>query len=364
MDSEGLFSLFDALQEDGFSVLGPTVRDQAIVYGEVHSPDDLPRGLTDVQDGGSYRLEERNDEALFGYNVGPTSWKRFLFPPHTELLTITRSDGELAFHPPEEDPPRYAFIGVRACELAAISIQDRVFMESGTSDPTYSARRRGLFIIAVNCSEAGATCFCASMGTGPRADSGYDAVMTELIGLEGARYVIEAGSDRGEALLEALPGRPVDQEDLAGVSAAVANAEQHMGRYLDTDGIRDLLVEHPEHPRWEAVAGRCLTCGNCTLACPTCFCSTTGDSVSLEGTARRSRRWDTCFSLEFSGLHGHPVRESAASRYRQWMTHKLGTWHDQFGTSGCVGCGRCITWCPVGIDITVEAAAIRETVGT
>ncbi|MBF0393567.1 MAG: 4Fe-4S dicluster domain-containing protein, partial [Alphaproteobacteria bacterium] len=117
-----------------------------------------------------------------------------------------------------------------------------------------------------------------------------------------------------------------------------------------------------EHPRWDEVAKRCLTCGNCTMVCPTCFCTTVDDVTDLGGTrTERVRSWDSCFTLDFSYIHGGSVRNEGSSRYRQWITHKLSSWHDQFGSSGCVGCGRCITWCPVGIDITEEVGAIRAS---
>jgi ferredoxin len=120
-----------------------------------------------------------------------------------------------------------------------------------------------------------------------------------------------------------------------------------------------VLKANLEHPRWTEVAKRCLACTNCTLVCPTCFCSTVEDVTDLGGDQiGRERRWDSCFTLEFSYIHGGSVRRDGASRYRQWLTHKLAHWHDQFGSSGCVGCGRCISWCPVGIDITEEVAAI------
>jgi formate hydrogenlyase subunit 6/NADH:ubiquinone oxidoreductase subunit I len=140
----------------------------------------------------------------------------------------------------------------------------------------------------------------------------------------------------------------------------VANAAAQMGRVMDTSDIKELLYRNYEHPRWDNVAGRCLTCANCTNVCPTCFCTTVEDVTDLTGQqAERRRRWDSCFTMDFSYIHGGSIRASTKSRYRQWMTHKLATWIDQFGTSGCVGCGRCITWCPVGIDITEEVAAIR-----
>ena len=106
-----------------------------------------------------------------------------------------------------------------------------------------------------------------------------------------------------------------------------------------------------------------MACGNCTLVCPTCFCATVQDTTDVSGTVERDREWASCFDVEHSYLHGGSVRETTRARYRQWMTHKLSTWWDQFGTSGCVGCGRCVTWCPVGIDITEEAAAIRASDG-
>jgi Fe-S-cluster-containing hydrogenase component 2 len=133
---------------------------------------------------------------------------------------------------------------------------------------------------------------------------------------------------------------------------------------MDTSGIKELLYRNPEHPRWDDVAERCLACTNCTLVCPTCFCGSVEDVTDLVGeTAERWRRWDSCFTLDHSFLHGGSVRSSTRARYRQWLTHKLASWIDQFGTSGCIGCGRCITWCPVGIDITEEVAAIRATDG-
>ncbi len=349
--------LFDVLTELGFTPLGPTVIDGAIRYAEVRSSADLPVGTGDIQDGGSYRLAARGDDALFGYVVGPDSWKRYLFPPRSTLIEITRADGSPLLASSGDRPPRYAFIGVRACEVAAIEVQDRVFLGV---DPIYTERRRRALIVAANCTDPAGTCFCVSMGTGPECVGGYDLAFTEVIDADRHDFVWMSGSDAGDEVLDRLPSRLATDVDLEAASAAVTRAADSMGRTMDTDGIRDLLIDNPEHPRWDDVAARCLACANCTMACPTCFCSTMVDSVGFEGNAERSRLWDSCFTLDFSAVHGAPVRASTRSRYRQWMTHKLATWHDQFGVSGCVGCGRCITWCPVGIDITQEVAAIRS----
>ena len=354
--------LVEALRVRGYRVLGPTVRDGAIVYDDLESAGDLPIGWTDRQDGGSYRLERRGDDARFGYAVGPHSWKRFLFPPRVRLWRASRNgDGAPAVEEEPLDETPLAFIGVRSCELHAIEIQDRVFVGGTYVDRDYAARREGAFLVAVNCHEPGDTCFCTSMGTGPEVRSGYDLALTELLDGE-HRFLVEAGTDRGEEVLAELAGRVAVETDLAAKAASVEAAAGRMGRTMETFDIRDLLARNLEHPRWDDVARRCLTCGNCTLVCPTCFCSAVEDETDLSGAeAERWRVWDNCFSVDYSYIHGGSVRPSGRSRYRQWMTHKLGTWFDQFGSSGCVGCGRCITWCPVGIDITEEVAAIRAT---
>ena len=358
----GLDALIGGLRARGFTVIGPTVRSRAIVYAEVESAGDLPAGWTDVQEAASYRLEPRGDDAVFGYNAGHDSLKRFLFPPRVRTWRGERgADGTVEVAEQGEEP-RYAFLGVRACDLAAVAIQDRVFLGDLYTDPDYERRRAGAFMVAVNCGQAGGTCFCTSMGSGPRATGGFDLALTELLDADGHRFLAEAGSDRGAEVLAELPHREATAADRHGADRAVENAAASMGRELDTTGIKELLYGNWESPRWDDAAARCLSCGNCTLVCPTCFCSSAEDTTDLAGgEAEHVREWDSCFSLDHSYIHGGSVRGSGRSRYRQWMTHKLASWIDQFGTSGCVGCGRCITWCPVAIDITEEAAAIRLT---
>lgn len=355
----GLDALIAALADRGYSVLGPTIREGAIVYGPVSALSDLPVGWTDEQEAGSYRLVERDDGAVFGYVVGPHSWKRFTFAPRETVFEVKRVDDTLKFSAADVAPQRYAFLGVRACELAALAIQDNVFLGGPYADPHYGAARRGAFVVAVNCVEPGGTCFCVSMGTGPQCRSGYDIVLTEILEDDRHEFLVESGSDAGEEVLDELPTRTAAESGRDLVRDLMARATASMGRRLDARGTRMLLSTAAEHPRWEQIAQRCLACANCTLVCPTCFCFTVEDVAGLDdAAARRERRWDSCFTFEFSSVHGVPVRASIKSRYRQWMTHKLSSWYDQFGTSGCVGCGRCITWCPVGIDITREAAAM------
>jgi ferredoxin len=362
IEPEVLDALVGALRGRGFRVLGPTLRDGAIVYDELESADELPTGWTDVQEAAHYRVERRDDDARFGYAVGPHSWKGTLLPSRLRLWQAHRNgDGgfEVEEEPVDETP--LAFLGVRSCELHAIATQDRVFVGGSFADRDYAARREGTFLVAVNCFEPGGTCFCVSMGTGPKAERGYDLALTELLDGE-HRLLVEVGSERGAEVLAELPRRPATPEDLGAAEAAVAGAAQKMGRQLDATDLHGLLARNLEHPRWDDVAERCLTCGNCTMVCPTCFCTSVEDASDLTGEhAERVRVWDSCYSVDYSYIHGGAIRPTGRSRYRQWLTHKFGTWHDQFGTSGCVGCGRCITWCPVGIDVTEELTAIRET---
>ncbi|MEF2071813.1 4Fe-4S dicluster domain-containing protein [Consotaella aegiceratis] len=361
IDRDGLQALINALVRRAYQVMGPTVRDGAIVYDEIDDVGALPRGWTEHQQPGGYRLERRDDEALFGFTVGPHSWKRILHPPVETLWATHRGDDGMTVIPREDRPYKYAFLGVRSCDLHAIAIQDRIFRGAHALYTAYEARRRDAFLVAINCGEARATCFCTSMKTGPRADAGYDLCLTELVDPMRHDFLVEVGSGIGADVLHEIPTRPTSDGDLAAAKAAVQNAVEEMGRALKTEGLKELLQLNLEHARWDDIAGRCLACGNCTMVCPTCFCTTVEDHTDLTGErAERRSRWDSCFTLDYSFMQGgHGVRHSTRSRYRQWMTHKLANWIDQFGTFGCVGCGRCITWCPVGIDITEEAAAIR-----
>lgn len=353
---EDLQRLLDALAQRGFTVVGPTVQASAIVYDRIRTVDQLPQGWTEEQEAGRYRLVPRADRRRFGFTVGPHSWKQFLFPPRAVVAVAERSGEEWEVSPPETETPRFAFLGVRACELAAIAVQDRVFLEQGYVDPLYAARRREAFLIAVNCTQAAPTCFCSSMHTGPRCQAGYDLALTEL----DLGFIVEVGSSRGSEVLASLPTRSATAEELAEAGKEQQKAVEQQVRHMDPQGLRETLLENLEHPRWEEVATRCLSCTNCTQVCPTCFCSSVQEVADLDVTrVERTRVWDSCFNLDFSYMNGGIVRSSTRSRYRQWLTHKLATWIDQFDVSGCVGCGRCITWCPVEIDLTEEVAAIR-----
>ncbi len=356
-----LDDLLRLLQDDGHLTLGPTVRDGAVVHREIRDSRDLPAGWRDTQGPGHYRLEEDGSPALFGYVLAAQGWKAELLPPERTLFTATRDKGRLRFTAAPLDVGKRALLGVRPCELRAIAVQDAVLRDGPYADEAYSARRANLFTIVVNCTRAAESCFCTSQKSGPRATEGFDLALTELVDDGPHRFTAEAGSPAGEALLGRLGLAEATGADRDAVEDGCAHAAAQIRRRLRAAGLPEALKANLEHPRWDEVAARCLNCGNCTQACPTCFCVAVEDRPDLAGIeAQRTRRWDSCFNPAHSYVAGGVIRNSTRSRYRQWLTHKLATWHDQFGHSGCVGCGRCITWCPVGIDITEEANAIRQ----
>jgi ferredoxin len=371
IDPVQLQALIDTLRGSGYRTVGPRIADGSIVYADLASTDQLPIGYVDRQDGGLYRLEKSEGAGYFDYVVGPHSLKNFLFPPRETLLESIRTNGTWQMTPPEIDPTPLAVIGVRSCDLHALSVQDKVFLGGPYVDPGYKARREKLFLVAVNCRRASATCFCHSMNTGPAVNQAFDLALTEVDG----RFVVEIGSPAGAEVMAKIESAPAPAplvDRAKGISAELKERmherdevpySQQQGvrqRYMDTSNIHELLLSNLEHARWADVAERCLACGNCTLVCPTCFCASVEEVSDLTGdNVRRERAWDSCFNAEHSYMNTGTVRKTIASRYRQWLTHKLATWIDQYGTSGCVGCGRCITWCPVAIDLTEEVAAIR-----
>ncbi|MDZ7706312.1 MAG: 4Fe-4S dicluster domain-containing protein [Trueperaceae bacterium] len=361
IDLTGFSTLLGALAGRGYQVKGPVVRDGAVVYDDVRDVFDLPAGTIDEQEPGRYRLHATGDAALFDHTAGPASWKPFLHPPSRRLFRARRTD-EQTFEVADDDaePPRYAFVGVRPCDLSSIRILDRVLTGGPFVDHDYAARREGAFVIAVNCTRAGHTCFCASMGTGPEATEGFDLALTELVEGDTHLFTVEVGSERGRELMDDVPHRDATLAEADDARAGIEHARRHMGRELHVATVKDLLEANRESSRWDDLGERCMACGNCTMVCPTCFCTTVEDATDLDGaSAERRQRWDSCFTSDFSYIHGGAVRPSTGARYRHWVTHKLAGWVDQFGSPGCVGCGRCITWCPVGIDMTAEVRALE-----
>lgn len=348
--------LLAALRQAGYRCVGPRVRDGAILYEDIASTNELPQGIVDHQAPGEYRLRETSTPRFFAWANGPQALKPHLFAARETLWQGRRSeDGRIRFTPTVPKEPPLAVIGVRSCDIAGLAIHDQHFLHGGARDAHYEARRREMFLVAVHCAHPAATCFCASTGDGPRAETGFDLALGELD--EG--FVVESGTDRGAALIATLQLPAATAGQIAEVAGEVRAAAEGQQRRMVSKDLRDTLYGNLQHPRWDDVAARCLSCANCTLVCPTCFCHAESEAPALDGTqTEHYREWSSCFKEDHSYIHGHVIRGPTRERYRQWLTHKLGGWHDQFGRSGCVGCGRCITWCPTGIDITEEAAAI------
>ncbi len=348
-------TLVATLHRRDYFIVAPQLIDDAILYRPLEDVANLPQGVGVEQQPGSYRIHHRDDERFFAWSNGPQALKPLTFAPE-EILWLARRDGKgaLVFDAPARKPKPTAVIGVRSCDIAALRLQEAHFLGGVTCDESFAAQHDSLLIIAVNCSHPSATCFCASTGDGPSCSSGYDLLLDELD--EG--FVVQSGSEAGAVILTELPLQPLTSSQTEAVEQQHRTAAMQ-SRRLPSRNLRKALFAALEHPRWQSVAERCLACGNCTSVCPTCFCHSEHDEPELNGeSSKHLRQWDSCFTAGHSYIHGAQIRTSIAERYRQWLTHKLGSWHDQYGRSGCVGCGRCIAWCPVGIDITEEATAI------
>lgn len=350
--------LLNVLTRDGYECVGPQVRDGAIVYAPLRKVDQLPMGWHDDQSPGRYRLEQAGGSRCFDWANGPEALKPMTFASREVMWRVVQDErGGLRFQETLPEARPTAVIGVRACDIAGMHLQDQHFGYREYQDHYYNRRRRALFLVAVDCARPASTCFCHSTGDGPAANTGFDIALTELD--EG--FIARARSERGRVLLEQLPTTEVSDRQRAAAAAQHEAAIAAQTRRLPGRQLADALFANLDHPAWDDVAARCLSCGNCTSVCPTCFCHSEGDTTDLDG--RRSahhRQWDSCFSEGHSYMHSFVVRDSTLLRYRQWLTHKLGTWHEQYGRSGCVGCGRCVTWCPVGIDLVETVNAICQ----
>ncbi|MBM7457101.1 ferredoxin [Oceanisphaera litoralis] len=352
--SGDLHLLHQTLVQAGFEVIGPRVKDDAILFAPLNHVDELPWGWQEQADAGSYRLQHTAGRRAFAWNTGPQGLKPWLFQPEQVLWRADNTEEGLCFRAVAPKPKRLAFIGLRGCDLAALNIQDQHFMAGPYADRFYRAQREQLLIVAVNCARSADTCFCVSTGDGPEARSGFDLLLDEL----DDGYLLQSGSDRGAAIAAQLPLKKATGKQVTEANALLAGASRQQ-RIMPSEAELAQLVDRLDHPHWQQVAERCLACGNCTSVCPTCFCSkqdTEGDIRNRQ--AEQVQRWDSCFSEQHSYITGKVVRPEIRHRYRQWLVHKLATWQQQFGRSGCVGCGRCIAWCPVAIDLVEEARAL------
>lgn len=356
-----LQNLIKVLTLEGFACVGPQVSAGTIVYDKLTDAKQLPWGIIDHQKPGQYRLEKTDLPQAFAWTNGPQAIKPYLFKSCDIAWCAKKIDNRLmVFHEQNTIARPLAFIGARACDLAGMAIQDKILMEDCYIDPFYKERREKFFVIAVNCNRCSENCFCVSTGDGPKATKFFDISLSEV----DSGFILEIGTQKGNGIVTQLNLPKAEQKQINKVEMNINNVVKQQTKKLPSVNLRDLLFANLDHPRWDNVAGRCLSCTNCTQVCPTCFCQCATENPNLKGTQSiHSKVWDSCFTDGHSYIHGSLIRDDTRKRYRQWLTHKIGSWYDQFGMSGCVGCGRCITWCPVGIDITMETNAIYENSG-
>jgi len=345
------------LKDDGYKCVAPRYHNGSISYDDLNKASQLPWGYHDAQAPGHYEVHKTEHAHAFGFTLPTASVKPMLLKAKETVWKVARNEqGKLDFQP-VIDIERIAVFGVRPCDLRGIEIQDRVFMENSYNDVRYVKRRENQFLIAMNCTKSHSNCFCTALGDSPHADKGFDLAMTEL---NGEGFVVEIGSDKGRIVLDKLNLVAASGGQAQAALARIESAALAQTKTLPPiKQVEAKLMANLEHPEWDDVASRCLSCGSCTQVCPTCFCHTQRDESNVIGTeTNHTREWDSCFSIDHSYTHGDTYRADPKYRYRQWLTHKFSTWRDQFRTKGCVGCGRCVTWCPVKIDVVDEINTI------
>lgn len=349
--------LLVALGESGRRCIGPVERDGTLVFDTLTHVDQLPTGVHDVQAPGSYRLGRDDSPRCFAWANGPQALKPLTFAPVETLWEVAKDEQGLHFRPAAAPVEKIAVIGARGCDLAALALQEQHFQDPTAVDPMFSARRAALLIVAVDCTHPADTCFCASTGDGPTAQQGYDIAMSEL----DQGFLLRSATPAGREILDSLSLPEASETQVAEADLQQKQAAARQSRKMPPGDLRDSVFARQDSPHWDEVAERCLACGNCTAVCPSCFCSSYEAQPSLDGNESGQKRlWDSCFNFGHSNLHGHAVRDNIGLRYRQWLTHKVAGWYDQYGRSGCTGCGRCITWCPVGIDLTEELSHLLD----
>ena len=354
---EQLQQLIDALHNHGYHCIGPRVESHSITYGEICHVDELPQGVEATQAPGEYRLHHRHHQRHFSWANTAQAIKPLTFTAKEILWRCEKDEqGNLVFSQQQAEVKPLAIIGARACDLAALKLQQQHFLNPSAEDPWFKQRFGALFIVAVHCSHSADTCFCHATGDGPNASQDFDIAMHEL----DDGFVLEAGSYQGEQLLNDLDLQAVNNEQQQLIKQQTEQSIAQQSRHLP-DKVSQKLLNNLEHAHWDDIGKRCLSCGNCTAVCPSCFCHQQHDDFSItDNSGTHYREWSSCFSHDHGYISGHELRPTPAKRYRQWLTHKFANWIEQYGRSGCVGCGRCITWCPVGIDVTEELHTLCE----
>ena len=331
MDKAKLPGFLDGLLKE-FRVMAPVEDESVILYREIDSA----------------------KEAVLDFYNSRRSPKEFFFPQSEVLFSYRYEGKELALEEAADEPKKAVIFGMRPCDVRGVLQLDNVFiagdpkLEDDLKDAHYSQKREDTTILALGCSSPRSTCFCTSLGGGPCAREGADALFVDV----GKSYVIELLSPKGEALFAGSGLPQADEEDQKLVVELTKKAEAAIESRVETEGLSELkLTEIFESPFWDKVHEKCLGCGICTYLCPTCSCFDVVDEKSDSG-GERVRIWDTClfplYSLQASGFNPRPTGKG---RMRQRVLHKYKYALDTYDEISCVGCGRCVVRCPVNLDI-------------
>ncbi len=336
VSKDNFFAWLDSLR-DQFTLIGPVTDDGQTEFRRIDSVRQL-------------------DMAYQSTMLSPG--KVYLYKPREELFRFSL-DGDLEIREPRADDERRVIIGLHSCDTKAVLYLDKTFL-GAFHDPRYEARRNNTVIIELNCETAGKNCFCSSMGTGPylHAETGYDMQLTDF----GSEYLVELKTDRARSMFTVDDVRPAGRDEFVTKQEKEQRVSATFTKRIDTKGLDVLLRKNSQHRVWRITAEEaCLSCSNCVMVCPTCFCYDITDEVSMDRkSARRLRQWDACQDAHFAEVHGGNFRGRRTARLRQFVTHKLAQ-TNQYGVYATVGCGRCITWCPTGIDLTEIAKEVQRS---
>lgn len=310
----------------------------------------------------SFQKMDDEKNLCLSYTSTITPPKKFLYPYKEEILSFDLSQGSISSKKIEE---KVLLFGIHPCDVNAI-LQLDTFFFNDLADPYYVERRKNLAIVAINCNHPGENCFCSSFGTGPFLEKGYDLLLTDI----GKKYLLEVGSDKGKNLIYGNEFREATDDEIEMKMEMEEKAIQKFKKFIDMDNLDKIIKEKYMDAIWGEIAEKgtnvsfpCLSCGSCSLVCPTCYCYEVFDAIdiSLE-KGSRFRELDSCQLLEYAQVAGGNFREGRKERLRHWMMCKFG-FAGGGKSSRCVGCGRCIEACPARIDITEVAKRLGERNG-
>ena len=328
---EGLQKLLDFFVKRGFTVYGPVIKGKSWVFSEIHS-------ISEVD---------------LNYIRSILPPKKLLLPPKSSIFSFKLDDSFEVFE--SCDFKNVVLFGVHPCDLKAIERLD-AFFSLYPEDVCYKARRQGLFIVGLTCNVVDEHCFCSSLGIDPEASTGFDILITQI----GESFLVESGSLKGLNILRELNFPEAKSEHLEAKMRHIEDLKSRFTKKADFKELDKIAKSKLDHKVWLETAEKCLSCGNCSMVCPVCYCFDVYDSLDLtlkEGA--RVMELDSCQLLEYAEVAlGGNFRRDRYQRLRHWMLCKFGAAGGSTYTS-CVGCGRCLVYCPTSIDLTEVARVLK-----